>query len=559
MLMLDTFFYFIIFTLSFFSFIGYGIFYQNIICNQKNKIDNIFNYSFLGLIILLPLSFFNYLILGNIIWINLIFIVFGIFFTIRNLSIKDSYLVILFSIIFFSGILISKTHEDFSVYHFQHVKELSDGFIKLGLGNLDQRYIYSSNFSYLQLIFQLPFFGLKLINIPSFLIYVSLIGYLFCEIKNTKSSKRFLSLFFLILLMLKFKRFSEFGYDYIGQFVLIYLFIEYVFNSKSLNIIRNINFNSIFLICVLIKISNLYFFPIVLFITYINHKNLRDLFLNKISLFFSLLIILVFISNSYIKTGCFNYLLKDTCMSVESTKWVINYNKVEYTKKIVKNWTKGYYLQRKNVLSEKDYNKNFNWVNHWIKIHFLVKILDYLLVITSIFLICRFVIIDKTKIENQKKVKNFLLNTSIFFSFFLWFSQFPQFRFGIFGITAIFFILLNSLFKMNNNVNDKKFLVLFLISIIYFNFINISRIIDDSNRDDIYKYSNFPWFVFPELSFKKEKINEIIVFRSSKNKDFWRTCWNVPSVCINHDEPVDLIQKGRFIFIKDLNPNKKFF
>ena len=249
MTFLNTIIYFVALVLSFYSFIGYGIFYQKIICRESNKLNNIFNYSFFGILLLLPLGFFNYLILGNSVWFNVVIILFGILFLLRKISKRESYLVIIFSLIFFSGILISKTHEDFSVYHFQHLKELSDNFLKFGLGNLDERYVYSSNFSYLQLVFQLPYLGLKLLNIPSFLIYLSLIGYLFEEIRNKKGNKRFISLFFLILLILKFKRFSEFGYDYIGQFLLIYLFIEYVFNYKNLKLFSYINFCLIFFSC----------------------------------------------------------------------------------------------------------------------------------------------------------------------------------------------------------------------------------------------------------------------------------------------------------------------
>ena len=168
MTFLNTIIYFVALVLSFYSFIGYGIFYQKIICRESNKLNNIFNYSFFGILLLLPLGFFNYLILGNSVWFNVVIILFGILFLLRKISKRESYLVIIFSLIFFSGILISKTHEDFSVYHFQHLKELSDNFLKFGLGNLDERYVYSSNFSYLQLVFQLPYLGLKLLNIPSF-------------------------------------------------------------------------------------------------------------------------------------------------------------------------------------------------------------------------------------------------------------------------------------------------------------------------------------------------------------------------------------------------------
>jgi hypothetical protein len=554
MMILNTTIYFVFLILSFYSFIGYGMFYQKIICREKVELNNIFNYFFFGIILLLPIGFFNYLILGNILWFNLIIILFGLLFLFRKISKDKSYLIIILSLVFFSGILISKTHEDFSVYHFQHLKELSDSYLKFGLGNLDERYVYSSNFSYLQLIFQLPYYGLKLINIPSFLIYLSLIGYLFEEIRNKESNKRFISLFFLILLILKFKRFSEFGYDYIGQFILIYLFVEYVSNYKNLKLQNYINFILIFFITVMIKISNLYFVPLVLFVIFFNNKNLIKIIFNRTLIFLSLLILFMFTSNSFIKTGCFNYLLKQSCVSQDSSKWVINYEKIDYTKTVVKNWTKGFHLQRTNVLDEVNYNKNYNWVNNWIKIHFLVKILDYLLVILVIFLISKFLILKKNKSKNKKN-KNVLLNVCIFLSLLIWFSLFPQFRFGIFAITISVFILLNLIFNTNNQIDNKKFMTIFLISIVYFNFTNISRIYNDFNRNDIYQFNNFPWIVFPNLKFKKEKINNLILYRSSNNDNFWRTCWNAPGICANHDRDINIKKNKRLIFIEDTNLN----
>ena len=554
MMILNTTIYFVFLILSFYSFIGYGMFYQKIICREKVELNNIFNYFFFGIILLLPIGFFNYLILGNILWFNLIIILFGLLFLFRKISKDKSYLIIILSLVFFSGILISKTHEDFSVYHFQHLKELSDSYLKFGLGNLDERYVYSSNFSYLQLIFQLPYYGLKLINIPSFLIYLSLIGYLFEEIRNKESNKRFISLFFLILLILKFKRFSEFGYDYIGQFILIYLFVEYVSNYKNLKLQNYINFILIFFITVMIKISNLYFVPLVLFVIFFNNKNLIKIIFNRTLIFLSLLILFMFTSNSFIKTGCFNYLLKQSCVSQDSSKWVINYEKIDYTKTVVKNWTKGFHLQRTNVLDEVNYNKNYNWVNNWIKIHFLVKILDYLLVILVIFLISKFLILKKNKSKNKKN-KNVLLNVCIFLSLLIWFSLFPQFRFGIFAITISIFILLNFIFTTNNQIDNKKFMTIFLISIFYFNFTNITRIYNDFNRNDIYQFNNFPWIVFPNLKFKKENINNQILYRSSDNNNFWRTCWNAPGICANHDRDINIKKNKRLIFIEDTNLN----
>ena len=183
------------------------------------------------------------------------------------------------------------------------------------------------------------------------------------------------------------------------------------------------------------------------FVVFFNNKNLKKIIFNKTLIFLSLLMLFIFTSNSFIKTGCLNYLLKPSCVSPNIFKWVIKYEKIDYTKDVVKNWTKGFHLQRKNVLDKATYNKNYNWVNNWIKIHFLVKILDYLIVVFVIFLISKFLILNKSKINNKRKIsRNILLNTSILFCLLIWFSLFPQFRFGIFGITITIFILLKNEF-----------------------------------------------------------------------------------------------------------------
>ena len=66
------------------------------------------------------------------------------------------------------------------------------------------------------------FKNLNFIHVPIYLFYLSLIGYLINEI--TEGRQTYLMSIILMVIILKFKRLSEFGYDYIGQFTLIYIF-----------------------------------------------------------------------------------------------------------------------------------------------------------------------------------------------------------------------------------------------------------------------------------------------------------------------------------------------
>ena len=202
-MIIQTILFYIFFFLLIFSIIGYGALAN--INLTKTSSYNIFNFFFFGIIVLLVLSIFYYYLVPNNKVLNLLLFFFGLFLNYKFLSFKNYKIIFFISFLLFSGILISKTHEDFSVYHFQHIKELSDGYIKFGLSNLDPRYFYSSIFSFIQTLYIFPYFDYYLINLPSYLIFVSLVGYLFVEIFKKKINSIFL--FFLIFLIVKFKIF----------------------------------------------------------------------------------------------------------------------------------------------------------------------------------------------------------------------------------------------------------------------------------------------------------------------------------------------------------------
>ena len=55
-----------------------------------------------------------------------------------------------------------------------------------------------------------------------------------------------------------------------------------------------------------------------------------------------LAIFLIF-ANSFLKTGCFFYGLKNTCFSQNKISWVVNFNKIEEHREIASKWAKGFY------------------------------------------------------------------------------------------------------------------------------------------------------------------------------------------------------------------------
>ena len=115
-MLINTFYFFVITVLSLCSFIGFGFILNNLFLIKKTNNQNIFNFFFLGLIFIIPLSFFNYLLIGNFFLINILILIAGLFFFFKNAKLVDFKINLLIVFLFFTGLLISKTHEDFSVY-----------------------------------------------------------------------------------------------------------------------------------------------------------------------------------------------------------------------------------------------------------------------------------------------------------------------------------------------------------------------------------------------------------------------------------------------------------
>ena len=90
--------------------------------------------------------------------------------------------------------------------------------------------------------------------------------------------------------------------------------------------------------------------------------------------------------------------------------------------------------------------------------------------------------------------------------------------------------------------------ILIILSLLYFNLSNFQRIHDDFKRDDLYKFTNFPYFNLPKLNFMSDEVNGIQFNISKKNKNFWRTCYNSEKICVNHDDKVLIEKKGRKLF-----------
>ena len=374
--LINLFLFYLFYFLFFLCTIGYGkVFYYYLKFQKK---DNYFDLIFFGIIFYLIIAYFLYFTIGINFYTNIVILIFGIFYFFykkSDFNIPKIYSVIIFLLIFFSGLLISKTHEDFPLYHFFSIQELFDSKLTIGLPLINFRFVHASLLSFSQSLFVLPFFDYKLIHLPIFFIYIATVGYfLYQNYFSNNSLEKFFSLSVVIIALIKFSRLSEFGYDIPSQFLLLVVFHKIYFMSNKQNeIIKSF---ILFFFSIIIKPVSLFFFPIFVGLL-LKQKLYKIIMLLKQKSFLIILIILFFItlSNSFIRTACLFYPVNQTCFSKEKIFWSQKEDLRVY-KEVVSDWAKGYYHQEKSrykkIESKQEYNKNFNWLKYWVNIHFFL-------------------------------------------------------------------------------------------------------------------------------------------------------------------------------------------
>ena len=484
--------FFIISILYFVSVAGYG----KIITNKNS---NYFETYIDGSILILISSFIIYFTIGTNLIINTIIIFVGlILYFFNNKTFKTIKYKSLFLLFFslFSILIVSKTHEDFNNYHYFSIYEVFNHNLRIGVFNLNSYFFHSSLLIHNQAALVLPYFNFKLIHLPTFLIYFSTIGYYIVILfeKKTKSDEVFYSILCIFILLIKFNRLSEYGYDYVSQFILLIVFHKiYFLNSDNSEVVKSILY---FVLTVLIKPISLLFLPIMFFIIY--KKGFlfyRSVSGSKYFLIFSLLIILF--SSSFFKTGCIFYPLSKTCFSVENVSWSEKTHLISYSK-TVSLWAKGYWVQDdsryEKINDTKIFNQNYNWLKFWIEKHFFYKVFEFLLIICgSIILIYIYSIKEKSRFDNksEEKLIIFLLSLS---SIIFWLNTVPQFRFGFSSIIIFIYLIFSYILNLNIHFNKKKFFHILILGLLVLNIKNINRIQSEFERNDFYKFKNFPFY-----------------------------------------------------------------
>ncbi len=492
----NLFFFFLIYLFSFFSIFAYGKLANKILFSNEEE-ENPFVYFFFGTGFLIILSFVIYWLGLKTAFVNGLILSIGfLYFLTISKNIKNIKTFITIPVLLFVGLLIYKNHDDFYLYHIQHIVEITGDTTKIGIGNLNPKYVYGSLIVYLESLFYLPFFEFKLVNIPRFLAYVSICGYLYFNTIQDKAGKKFISYIFLLFLLLKFRRFSEHGYDYIATFYILFIFIEYFFNEIKLNNLKKIFY--LFSTAFVIKVTSLFFIPFIfyLFFKYVKKQFYWTKFLKDVGP--TAIVFCVFIFNSFASSGCLFYPIKQTCLNKQTISWQANYNEILKEKIVAEAWAKGFYHQKKEerIASQEKYVQFLNWFPNWFRIHFIPKIIEPLLIFIFLNLLIYYL---GTKENLKSKFTKYKKNIVIAFaSFSLWILIMPQLRFGYSSFLILAFLILALFQKKIIEIKYKS--ILLLLAVLFFNIDNLKRInknfFNTSN-------TNFPYYEIINLKVTK--------------------------------------------------------
>ena len=542
-----------------FSILGFGIFFYRLSFEKLDDLshENSIYIGFYGLFFVTLISLFTSLFLSHNLLHNSLLHIFGVFYflTIKIKNKKEfSKIIFLISIIVFSALLISKTHDDFSYYHFPFTKYLTENKIIFGMGNINHGYNLLSSLFFLNSTFYLPLIGYYSFHYSTVFFLIFFNFFIFKEILNPKNEDlvKFLFILAFSFFNLSFNRIAEYGTDKPGQLLISILVIKLIqivlFNKEKEKISKIIFLLPLLAYCISLKTYFLPYIILGLIIFTIKTdviKSLKSIFNSK-SIIFFLLILIIYFFHHFVSTGCIISPLAATCFEDQFSWARKDMIKLSIW---VEQWSKAGAGPNFRVENVQDYIKNFNWVPNWAEKYFYIKVLDQLAILFSsiivLFLIFKdFKFNQKNRIKLDKKLIFFYI--LILIIFLTWFSKHPTLRYGgyaiVFLIISIPVSVLISNLKNRNFFNKRlKFFIIFVI--IVFNFKNINRIGKEIERGDHYKFQDFPFFALKEKDYKIYDYEAGLKIYSAHH------CWSTPTPCGQVNERVYVKKFKNYYFI----------
>ena len=544
--------------ISFFSlsYIGYGIFFKNRIFNKKTEL-NLGELGLIGVFLLINISYLTIFFTPHNSFHNIFILLIGIVLFCLNFKKFDKkqfkllFFLIILTISFF---IISKNHDDFPYYHLPYALNLSENKISFGMGLLNYGNRHHSSILFLNSLKFIPIFKYYLFNLPNYLLLVFVNFVLISQMYKNIDKRNlifFLSLTFFLVINIKFTRLSEYGTDLGGQILLTVIFLNLISNVLNKENVEKIYFNLILLFIIFsFKVYFIFYFLIIPITFYILRINpfLKQNFNLKLFLCFTVFAALFF-SHNIINTGCLIYPVGLTCFG-DALSWSLDIKEIQRLDLWLEVWAKAGAAPNYQVENFENYVKGINWVVNWIDNYFFNKVSDFLLIIIFINLIVY--LFYKKEIEIGFKDLNLvkkILIPLISLVLFFWFFKHPSLRYGGYLPVSLIVIFIFAIFYKKNNkkiFTNKiyfKTKVFILLALVIFNFKNIIRINKELNREDQYKFSNFPFYSVKEKNYEKFELD-------NKNYLFVTDgyCWATPTPCTNTPREGESI--NGYLFLK---------
>jgi len=521
------------FILVYLSSLGYGIIFKKIFFGKIN--NSLGETGIFGLFFICFISVLFHFFIPLTIIFNLIIILLGTILLYFENILKEKYFKLEYFIIFIiiiPSLVLFEYHADYFWYHLPYINLVNDFKIIFGIANLNDNLGYGHIWYDLLAIYNLPFFGTKYLSILSILF----LSFFLISLKDIffEYNKKIIKLFtffcfcFVCLIYSNSKDFgSEFQsnliYIIISLFILKFYLIEDI--KKQNYIILSIVL--LFYFAILIRTNSIIFVPLIFLFLIHNIKYvIRTIFNYKLFYSFLVFFSILYLIKNLIITGCLSYPIYFTCFNF--IEWGVGVEQAKLRFYHLSSQSKGYLLylinerfienifnyynfrNEDNFISPKKYLIEYNWLSNWWKYEYDVnRFLNIIyFFIFSLFLI---IIFNLNKIKYSEiyiDIKKYSLQIIIFtLPIFTWLFLLPQTRYGgygiIFSITCLISIIL--LHKIDK-LKIFPFVVIFTISISYYSYKNVDRIINNFNGVNFNDYHNY--YEYPSIENSRFKIND---------------------------------------------------
>ena len=382
---------------------------------------------------------------------------------------------------------LSQNNDDFFHYHYAAITDYKNNSVFEIIGSFKS--MYNSYLLFLNSLFYITIIPQTIYSITS-LFYSIIVFDLFKSYKRNRKIQNELASIYAILTLIfllgVMNSYKEFGTDFVGQIIIILIFLIFfekehiIYKVKENNILNIILILSIF--GIMNKISNS-FILFLIFYFYLKVKEKKYFTINSLIL---LAPFVFWLSQNYILSNCLIWPISITCLensqAAADEMWL-----VQIFARSLDSSTNPVMIG----LAITDMNIKFKWVPLWFQSHFPKILETYVLY----FLICIFpfiyLLINKNNraiyylknILNYQKV-NFIKPYFIFsiFSIFatmMWFFSSPGYRFAIiYNLNFILIILIPLwiiIFKSNYLFFKKSMNIILIISICFFVLNNIIK------------------------------------------------------------------------------------